>query len=210
MSTRKLDELDGSFVKCFPIVCSGKTELPMPRCIHPGDAGWDFWGFRAIVFPEMDLDVPYARRVAFNFSPFEALSNDADRVLKMRNIRYERREWLYRLEPGEHVFLGVGFVFEIPLGYYGLIAPRGSVVFDKHCRLEIASDTVPIDAGFRGEPVVVLVNHGPENFELTAHSRICQLVTVPHIMSDIVRVSGYSELSASDRGYGCNGSTGKT
>ena len=62
-----------------------------------------------------------------------------------------------------------------------------------------------IDAGYRGEVKVILINHGEEDFEITAGMRIAQMVISPVLQARFVEASSLTE---SDRGEGGFGSSG--
>lgn len=100
------------------------------------------------------------------------------------------------LGPGERAVIGTGLAVEIPAGYAGFVQPRSGLA----ARHGIAVVNSPglIDAGYRGEVRVVLLNTDRrESFTVTPGMRIAQLVVSP-VTS--VRVVEAAELSASERG----------
>lgn len=100
------------------------------------------------------------------------------------------------LGPGERAVIGTGLAVEIPAGYAGFVQPRSGLA----ARHGIAVLNSPglIDAGYRGEVRVVLLNTDRrERFTVTPGMRIAQLVVSP-VTS--VRVVEAAELSASERG----------
>jgi dUTP pyrophosphatase len=108
------------------------------------------------------------------------------------------------LEPGQRASIATGLAVEIPLGQAGLVLPRSGLA----ARHGIALVNAPglIDAGYRGELRVLLINTDPEaRFELAAGDRIAQLVLVRIETPDPVEADG---LSSSERGAGGFGSTG--
>jgi len=109
------------------------------------------------------------------------------------------------LKPGERALVPTGLAVAIPNGYAGLVVPRSGLAV----RLGLGLVNAPglIDAGYRGEVKVLLVNLDPdEPIVLRAGERIAQLVLVP-VPAITVREAG--ELPASARGDGGFGSTGR-
>ncbi len=107
------------------------------------------------------------------------------------------------LQPGERRSVPTGLAVAIPEGYAGLVLPRSG-----HARrfgLGMVNAPGLIDAGYRGEIEVLLINHGEGPIEFVAGDRIAQLVLVA--LPD-VRWVEVEELEASDRGTGGFGSTG--
>lgn len=116
---------------------------------------------------------------------------------------------LYALEgaelgPGERVALRTGIAVEIPEGHAGLVLPRSGLAV----RHGIALVNAPglIDAGFRGEIQVLLLNTDRASaFEIATGDRIAQLVLVRVDTHDVLEVD---ELALSERGAGGFGSSG--
>ena len=96
-----------------------------------------------------------------------------------------------------------GLVANIPLGYEIQVRPRSGLAFKKGVTVLNAPGT--IDAGYRGEIGVLLVNLGDEPFEIKAGDRIAQLVVAPVLQPEIVEASDVDET---DRGVAGFGSTG--
>ena len=96
-----------------------------------------------------------------------------------------------------------GLVANIPLGYEIQVRPRSGLAFKKGVTVLNAPGT--IDAGYRGEIRVLLVNLGDEPFEIKAGDRIAQLVVAPVLQPEIVEASDVDET---DRGVAGFGSTG--
>ncbi len=108
------------------------------------------------------------------------------------------------LPPGERASIGTGIAVEIPSGYAGLVIPRSGLA----ARHGISVVNAPglIDAGYRGEIRVLLLNTDPrEPFEVRAGARIAQLVIIPVALAEPVEVDS---LETSQRGTGGFGSTG--
>ncbi|HUU61126.1 MAG TPA: dUTP diphosphatase [Acidimicrobiia bacterium] len=108
------------------------------------------------------------------------------------------------LAPGERATVGTGVAVAIPDGYAGLVAPRSGLA-QRH-GLGIVNAPGVVDAGYRGEIRVILVNHGAEEVSLARGERIAQLLVVPVAVGEMPEVK---ELPPSERGAGGFGSTGR-
>lgn len=108
------------------------------------------------------------------------------------------------LEPGERASIGTGIAVEIPTGHAGLVLPRSGLA----ARHGISVVNAPglIDAGYRGEVRVLLLNTDPrEPFEVVPGARIAQLVVIAVELAVAVDMES---LEASERGAGGFGSSG--
>lgn len=108
------------------------------------------------------------------------------------------------LKPGERAAVGTGIAVQIPFGHAGLVLPRSGLA----ARHGIALVNAPglIDAGYRGELRVLLLNTDPlHRFQVAAGDRIAQLVVIAVVPAVPVEVEALSE---SERGAGGFGSTG--
>jgi dUTP pyrophosphatase len=107
----------------------------------------------------------------------------------------------FELMPGDRHIFYTGISFEIPEGYVGLIWPRSGMAVKKG--IDVLAGEV--DAGYRGEVKVCLLNTGDEPCTIRKGDRIAQILfqEVPNFDLEIV-----SEFSTSDRGEGGFGSTG--
>lgn len=108
------------------------------------------------------------------------------------------------LKPLERVLVKTGIFLELPLGFEAQIRPRSGLAF-KH-GITVLNSPGTIDADYRGEIGVVLVNLSNENFTITDGERICQMVIAKH---EIVTFDEVTELQDSERGAGGFGHTGK-
>jgi dUTP pyrophosphatase len=108
------------------------------------------------------------------------------------------------LAPGERAVVGTGVAIALPRGYAGFVHPRSGLA--ARAGLSVVNAPGTVDAGYRGEIRVCLINHDPrEELRLRRGDRIAQLVVqrVEH-----VRFVEVPELPASDRGARGYGSTG--
>jgi dUTP pyrophosphatase len=109
------------------------------------------------------------------------------------------------LGPGERWSVGTGIALEIPEGHAGLVLPRSGLAREHGIALVNAPGL--IDAGYRGEVRVLLLNTDPaETVRIEAGARIAQLMVTPVAIAEPVEVT---ELSDSARGEGGFGSSGR-
>jgi len=108
------------------------------------------------------------------------------------------------LAPGHRALVPCGIAIAIPEGHVGLVHPRSGLAVDHGLTLLNAPGT--IDAGYRGEVKVLLVNHGDEPVEVRHGDRIAQLLLMPIAIVDVREVD---RLDATVRGSGGFGSSGR-
>lgn len=108
------------------------------------------------------------------------------------------------LQPGERVSVPTGIAVALPEGYGAFVHPRSGLA--AHHGVGIVNSPGTIDAGYRGEVKVILVNHDPAApVHLRRLDRVAQLV-VQRVEQVVWRETG--ELPGSERGEGGHGSTG--
>jgi dUTP pyrophosphatase len=108
-----------------------------------------------------------------------------------------------RLEPGERLLVPTGLVLELPVGTEGQVRPRSGLALRHGVTLLNTPGT--IDADYRGEVGVILINHGREAFTIQHGDRVAQLVVAAVLQAEIAEAN---ELSETERGAGGFGSTG--
>jgi dUTP pyrophosphatase len=108
-----------------------------------------------------------------------------------------------RLGPGERRLIPTGLILEIPEGYEGQVRPRSGLAL-KH-GVTVVNSPGTIDADFRGEVGIVLINHGGEPYAVEPLSRIAQLVIAKVEQVEIELVETLSETSRGAGGYGSTG-----
>lgn len=108
------------------------------------------------------------------------------------------------IAPGKTVLIPTGLAMEIPVGFAGLIYARSGLSVKRG--LAPANKVGVIDADYRGEFMVALLNHGSESQTVCHGERIAQLVITPVFTPGFLEVE---ELSDTVRGEGGFGSTGK-
>jgi dUTP pyrophosphatase len=107
--------------------------------------------------------------------------------------------------PGERWSVGTGIAIEVPAGHAGLVLPRSGLA--RRHGIALVNSPGLIDAGYRGEVRVLLLNTDPaETFRIEVGDRIAQLVISPIALAEPVEVG---ELTDSARGEGGFGSSGR-
>ena len=105
---------------------------------------------------------------------------------------------------GGRAVVGTGIAVEIPQGWTGLVCPRSGLA----ARHGIGVVNAPgvVDAGYRGEVRVVLLNTDPDaDFDVAAGDRIAQLVLVPVRGGAVVEVAELAPAARSEQGFGSSG-----
>lgn len=108
-----------------------------------------------------------------------------------------------RLLPGSSMLVPTGLRFEIPQGYEIQVRPRSGLAL-KH-QITVLNTPGTIDADYRGELGIILINHGKEPFLIQPGMRIAQIVLAPVVQANFVNTAS---LAASQRGSGGFGHTG--
>lgn len=108
------------------------------------------------------------------------------------------------LKPLERALIPTGLFVELPEGYEAQIRPRSGLAI-KH-GLTVLNTPGTIDADYRGEIRVILVNLSTEDFEIKDGERICQMIIATHAHAEWIEVE---ELNDTERGTGGFGHTGK-
>ena len=115
-----------------------------------------------------------------------------------------RADEAFLLAPGERRLVPTGLALEIPPGHEGQVRPRSGLAARHGVGMVNAPGT--IDADYRGEVMVILVNHGQSSVAFARGDRIAQLVIAPVVRAELEVVE---TLGASGRGNGGFGSTGQ-
>jgi|TARA_B100000780_G_scaffold221544_1_gene160620 dUTP pyrophosphatase len=107
------------------------------------------------------------------------------------------------INPGEKALIATGFSIAIPKGYEVQIRPRSGLAIKKN--ITVLNTPGTIDADYRGEIKVILINLGKEKFIIKNGERVAQMVVCPVVQASLEEVK---ELSDTQRGSGGFGSTG--
>lgn len=106
--------------------------------------------------------------------------------------------------PGERWSVGTGVAVEIPAGHAGLVLPRSGLARDHGIALVNAPGL--IDAGYRGELRVLLLNTDPaETFRVAVGDRIAQLVVVPIALAEPIEAAALADSARGGGGFGSSG-----
>jgi len=108
------------------------------------------------------------------------------------------------LAPGERALVPTGLAIALPAGFEGQVRPRSGLALKHGVTVLNAPGT--IDADYRGELSVILINHGTEPFTIRRGERIAQLVVAP---VQRVRLTPAVVLTETTRNAGGFGSTGR-
>jgi len=108
------------------------------------------------------------------------------------------------IEPGEKALIPTGFAMALPDNFEAQVRPRSGLAL-KHA-ITVLNTPGTIDADYRGEVGVILINHSNAPFHIQRGDRIAQMIIAPFVQADFQAVS---ELSETERGEGGFGSSGK-
>jgi dUTP diphosphatase len=106
--------------------------------------------------------------------------------------------------PGERWSVGTGIAIEISEGHAGLVLPRSGLA--REHGIALVNSPGLIDAGYRGEIRVLLLNTDPaETFRVEPGDRIAQLVIAPIALAEPVETESLAESTRGDGGFGSSG-----
>lgn len=108
------------------------------------------------------------------------------------------------IQPGQRALIPTGLMIAVPPGFEAQVRPRSGLAL-KH-GVTVLNSPGTVDADYRGEVSVLLINHGDAPFTIQRGERIAQLVIAAVAQANLVAVTS---LSSTDRGSGGFGSTGR-
>lgn len=108
------------------------------------------------------------------------------------------------VKPMQRILIPTGLFIELPVGYEAQVRPRSGLAFK--FGVTVLNSPGTIDADYRGEIKVILINLSDTDFEIKDGERIAQMVVAKH---ERVEWSQANELLTTERGAGGFGSTGK-
>jgi len=108
------------------------------------------------------------------------------------------------LQPLERKLIPTGLYIELPVGYEAQVRPRSGLAIKKG--ITVLNSPGTIDADYRGEICVILINLSNDPFTINDGERICQLIVAKHEQAESIEVE---ELVQTERGEGGFGHTGK-
>ncbi|MFO0718967.1 MAG: dUTP diphosphatase [Candidatus Paceibacterota bacterium] len=172
----------------------------LPERQTDGAVGYDVYARAIVSASEMDQSNPNLRKTLFDFREVPKDPVVAKKV-HMLNDRL-----VYRMEPGESVLVGIGFVTEMPYPLFYWVAPRSGLASKWGITVTNAPGTV--DPDYRGEAGVLVYNRNETSFDLEHNMRIAQILFQWAIIPEITEVATFEDLGQTRRGTGGFGSTG--
>lgn len=110
------------------------------------------------------------------------------------------------LASGERALVPTGLRIALPHGYEAQVRPRSGLAI-RH-GITMLNSPGTIDADYRGEVGVLVINHGAEPFAIGPGERIAQMVIAPVIQAELVEVAELDDTGRSDGGFGSTGRGG--
>jgi dUTP pyrophosphatase len=107
------------------------------------------------------------------------------------------------LKPLERTIVKTGLFIELPIGYEAQVRPRSGLAAKKG--ITVLNSPGTVDADYRGEIGVILVNLSNENFVVENGERIAQLIIAKHERAEWISVQELSETSRGEGGFGSTG-----
>ena len=107
------------------------------------------------------------------------------------------------LEPGARALIPTGVAIALPAGHEGQVRPRSGLAV-RH-GVTVLNSPGTIDADYRGEVQVILINLGDESFVVTRGMRIAQLVVAPTYRAKLIEVDRLGETGRASGGFGSTG-----
>ena len=107
------------------------------------------------------------------------------------------------LNPLERAIIKTGLFIELPIGYEAQVRPRSGLAAKKG--ITVLNSPGTVDADYRGEIGVILVNLSNETFIIENGERIAQLIIAKHERADWIEVQELTETSRGEGGFGSTG-----
>ena len=106
------------------------------------------------------------------------------------------------LESGQRALIPCGFAIELPTGFEAQVRPRSGLAY-RH-GITVLNSPGTIDADYRGEIKVLLINHGPDTFTVTRTMRIAQMVIAPVHRASFIETENFTDTPRGQKGFGSN------
>ena len=107
------------------------------------------------------------------------------------------------IDPGKTAIIPTGFSLSIPKGFEVQIRPRSGLAAKK--KISVLNTPGTIDADYRGEIKVILINLGQETFTVEKGLRIAQMVVCPVMQAQLKEVDNLNETERGEGGFGSTG-----
>ncbi len=108
-----------------------------------------------------------------------------------------------KMKPLERKLIPTGLFIELPEGYEAQIRPRSGLAIKKG--ITVLNSPGTIDADYRGEICVILINLSSEDFIINDGERICQMIIARHEKAEWIETDSLNETSRGDGGFGHTG-----
>lgn len=108
-----------------------------------------------------------------------------------------------QLLPGKRLLVPTGIALAIPVGFEAQIRPRSGLALKQG--VTVLNSPGTIDADYRGEIAVILINLGTDVFAITRGARIAQIVFAPVIQARLILVQSLTETARGTGGFGSSG-----
>jgi len=142
---------------------------------------------RIAVVADEDVELP-------NYASLQAAGADVRARLEREVV----------LEAGASALIPTGLRMEIPHGYEIQVRPRSGLALRD--QVTVLNTPGTIDADYRGEIAVILINHGKKPFAVTSGMRIAQIVVAPVVQAEFVREEALTATARGEGGFGHTGS----
>lgn len=109
------------------------------------------------------------------------------------------------LAPAETQLIRTGIAIALPSGYEAQIRPRSGLAL-KHS-ITVLNSPGTVDAGYRGEIGIILINHGSKVFQIVPGMKVAQMVVSAFIRANVIAVTNLDSTQRGDRGFGSTGNT---
>ena len=153
----------------------------------------------------LDIQITYLQNADRNISlPMYETSQSSGMDLRANLIEDNRVNGI-SLQAKKWLLIPTGLAISIPIGYEAQIRPRSGLAF-KH-GVSVLNSPGTIDADYRGELGVLLINHGEDEFHINHGDRIAQIVFAPVIQVVWNQVTYLDESSRDANGFGSTGIT---
>lgn len=105
--------------------------------------------------------------------------------------------------PGETKLIRTGIAIALPPGTEAQIRPRSGLAL-KHS-ITVLNSPGTIDAGYRGELGVILINHGTKSFQVVPKMKVAQLIVTSIIQTKVIVVTQFNSTERNTKGFGSSG-----
>ena len=105
--------------------------------------------------------------------------------------------------PGETQLIKTGIAIALPPGYEAQIRPRSGLAL-KHS-VTVLNSPGTIDAGYRGEVGIIMINHGKKAFQVVPGMKVAQMVVTSFIQTKLIAVQDLDSTDRGEQGYGSTG-----